>query len=95
MLASPLTTEEAIASHLKDSGARALLTLTSYADLVERVCPGSAVQHVIFTDVREYLPLFERVALASRIEALVRQPRPSLRPREPITADGQRAGYVY
>ncbi len=72
VLASPLTTEESIASHLRDSGARALLTLTSYADLVARVVPGSAVQHVIFSDVREYLPLFERVALASRIEELVR-----------------------
>ena len=90
VLASPLTTEEAIASHLKDSGARALLTLTSYEDLVARVVPGSAVQHVIFTDVREYLPVFERVALASRIEALVRQPARSLRPGPDSTSVRQR-----
>ena len=85
VLASPLTTEEAIASHLKDSGARVLLTLTSYEDLVGRVVPGSAVQHVIFTDVREYLPIFERVAFASRIEALVRQPATPPTPTTTVT----------
>jgi long-chain acyl-CoA synthetase len=73
VLASPLSTEDEIAAHLRDSGARVLLTLSSYADLVARVCPGSAVEHVISSDVREYLPLFERVALASRVEAMVKQ----------------------
>src|SRR5262249_8883876 len=62
-------------------GARVLLTLSAYQDLVDRICPGSAVEQVIYTDVREYLPLFERVALTSRIEALVR-PNPVLTPGE-------------
>src|SRR5262249_15419954 len=61
VLASPLSTEAEIAGHLKDSCAKVLLTLSSYQDMVERVCLGSAVAQVIYTDVREYLPLFERV----------------------------------
>jgi long-chain acyl-CoA synthetase len=82
VLASPLSTEQEIASHLKDSGAKVLLTLSSYQDMVDRVCPGSAIAQVIFTDVREYLPLFERVALTSRIEELVR-PTPTHAPGVP------------
>lgn len=74
VLASPLSTEAELASHLKDSGARVLLTLTSYAEMARRVCAGTEVRHIIFTDVREYLPLIERVALASRIEEMVRHP---------------------
>src|SRR5262249_11875812 len=72
VLASPTSTEAEMGGHLKDSGAGVLLTLSSYQNMVERVCSGSAVEQVIITDVREYLPLFERVALTSRIEELVR-----------------------
>src|SRR5207249_3008990 len=42
--------------------------LTSYRGEVARVCQDTSIQHVIYTDVREYLPLRQRVLLASLIE---------------------------
>lgn len=68
VLGSPLSREEEIAHQLRDSGARVLLTLTSYSQMVERLCTTIAIQEVIYTDAREYLPLRQRVLLASLIE---------------------------
>ncbi len=66
VLSSPLSTEEELHHQMRDSGARILLTLRSYRTEVERVCQDTAIEHVIYTDVREYLPLRQRVLLANR-----------------------------
>jgi len=66
VLSSPLSTEEELHHQMRDSGARVLLTLRSYRAEVERVCQDTAIEHVIYTDVREYLPLRQRVLLANR-----------------------------
>jgi long-chain acyl-CoA synthetase len=68
VLGSPLSNEEEIAFQLRDSGATTLLTLTSYHAVVERICPGTSIQHVIYTDVREYLPVRQRVMIANLVE---------------------------
>ena len=71
VLGSPLSREDEIANQLRDSGASILLTLSSYRGEVERVCQGTGVRHVIYTDVREYLPLRQRLTLASSVENIV------------------------
>ncbi|HLY31473.1 MAG TPA: AMP-binding protein, partial [Ktedonobacterales bacterium] len=67
VLGSPLSSEQEIAAQVKDAGARVLLTLASYRSLAERVAQAG-VEHVILTDVREYLPLRQRLAIASLID---------------------------
>jgi long-chain acyl-CoA synthetase len=45
-----------------------LVTLSAYQKLVDRLRPGTAIHHVIYTDVREYLPLSARLRLASLLD---------------------------
>src|SRR5207248_4002087 len=75
VLSSPLSTEEELHHQMRDSGARILLTLRSYHAEVERVCQDTAIEHVIYTDVREYLPLRQRVLLANRKKITPDDPR--------------------
>ncbi len=65
-LGSPLSTETEIAAQIKDAGARVLLTLSAYRSLARQVA-ASGVERIIYTDVREYLPLAQRVAIARMI----------------------------
>lgn len=67
MLGSPLSNEEEISYQLQDSGARVLVTLTSYRTGIERICEATDIRDVIYTDVREYLPVRHRVLIASKI----------------------------
>lgn len=68
VLGSPLSNEVEIAYQLRDSGAKILLTLASYRELAERICVESSIEQVIYTDVREYLPMPQRVMIASLVE---------------------------
>ena len=68
VLGSPLSNEPEIYHQLQNSESTILLTLSSYRILAEQVCRDSHIQHVIYTDVREYLPMQQRVLLASLIE---------------------------
>jgi long-chain acyl-CoA synthetase len=68
VLGSPLSNEEEIAYQLQHSGAQVLLTLSSYHAMVERVCGSSNIKRVVYTNVREYLPVRQRVKLASLID---------------------------
>jgi hypothetical protein len=68
VLGSPLSNEIEIAYQVQHSGAQVLLTLSSYRALVERVCTSSNIRQVIYTNVREYLPVRQRVKLASLID---------------------------
>src|SRR5712692_1871440 len=68
VLGSPLSNEEEITYQLRDSGTQLLLTLTSYRAMIERVRAGTDVKQVIYTDVREYLPIVQRVLIASLVE---------------------------
>src|SRR6266849_4771560 len=68
VLGSPLSNEKEIHYQLHDSGAQVLLTLETYRHIVERVFVGTSIKHVIYTGVREYLPVHQRVLLASFID---------------------------
>jgi long-chain acyl-CoA synthetase len=70
VLGSPLSTEEEIHYQLRHSGAQVLLTLESYRAIAQRVCADTSVKRVIYTDVREYLPMRHRVLLASLVEGI-------------------------
>ncbi|HEY7835712.1 MAG TPA: alpha/beta fold hydrolase, partial [Ktedonobacterales bacterium] len=67
VLGSPLSTEEEIDAQVRDAGARVVLTLSAYRSLAARVAASAGVRQIIYSDVREYLPLAQRVALASLI----------------------------
>src|SRR5207248_662752 len=68
VLGSPLSNEEEIAYQLQHSGAQILLTLSSYHAMVERVCTTTDINRVIYSNVREYLPVHQRIKLASLID---------------------------
>src|SRR5205814_5390029 len=68
VLGSPLSNEAEIAYQLQHSGAQILLTLSSYHVMVERVCTTTDIKQVIYSNVREYLPVRQRVKLASLID---------------------------
>ncbi len=65
VLGSPLSNEEEILYQLQHSGARVLLALSTYSAMVERACNQSSIEQVIYTDVREFLPLRQRVLLVA------------------------------
>ncbi|MGZ3623335.1 MAG: alpha/beta fold hydrolase [Ktedonobacteraceae bacterium] len=68
VLGSPLSNEGEIAFQLQHSGAQVLLTLSTYHSMVERICATTAIKQVIYSNVREYLPVGQRVKLASLID---------------------------
>lgn len=76
VLGSPLSTAEEISAQLRDSGACTLLTLTSYRALAASLARTTELREIIYTDVREYLPLYRRVLLASLIEGPSGQQEP-------------------
>jgi len=84
VLSSPLSTEEEVHYQLDHSGAQILHTLESYRSVAERVCVNTGIKHIIYTDVREYLPIPQRVLLASLIE--------SLGPHPPLSANTANVG---
>jgi long-chain acyl-CoA synthetase len=68
VLGSPLSNEEEIAYQIQHSGAKILFTFFSYQAMIERVCNTNTITHVIYSDVREYLPVRQRVKIASLID---------------------------
>ena len=69
VFARPGATTEELVNILRDSGARVLVTLTRYDELIQQVrlqCgPGSGtnLQHIIFTHIADYLPFLERLQI--------------------------------
>jgi long-chain acyl-CoA synthetase len=89
VLGSPLSHEEELLFQLRHSGAQLLLSLSSYATMVERACQEAGIRRVIYTDVREYLPLRHRVALASTLDdAAPSSTPPSLASPSPSSSSG-------
>lgn len=94
VLGSPLSKESEIADQLRDSGAKLLITLTVYRRSIGRMCAGTDILEVVFTDVREYLPLPQRVRLAHHIDAIA-PPDPAMpeangQPTKLVTSSFQR-----
>jgi long-chain acyl-CoA synthetase len=53
---TPLSEPDELARQVRDSGARVLVTLTRLADTVRTVKAATQLEHVIFTNVKDYLP---------------------------------------
>lgn len=75
VLGSPLSNEEEILYQLQHSGARVLLSLSSYGAMIERACRKAGIKQVILTDVREYLPMRQRLMLASGLDGSGETPK--------------------
>jgi long-chain acyl-CoA synthetase len=73
VLGSPLSNEQEVAYQLQHSEAKALVTLVEHRSMVERIYEETAVERVIYTDVREYLPLRQRVQLAHMFDDMLIQ----------------------
>jgi long-chain acyl-CoA synthetase len=73
VLGTPLYTEAEIGAQLRDSEARVLLALSAFRATMERACAGTHVEHIIYTDVREYMALPQRVRITTLIEQSVGQ----------------------
>ncbi len=90
VLGSPLAQEAEIAEQLRDAGATVLVTLANYRRSISRICAGTAVRVVIYTDAREYLPLPERLRLA-QLEGL----RPARSDTSTANDDAAPPGYAF
>ena len=53
---TPLSEPDELARQVRDSGARVLVTLTRLADTARTVKAQTQLEHVIFTNVKDYLP---------------------------------------
>jgi long-chain acyl-CoA synthetase len=53
---SPTNSPDEVLRQANDSGAKALITLTRFGDLGKRIKAESGVEHVIFANVKDYLP---------------------------------------
>lgn len=58
---NPLYTAPEVQHQLKDSGAKAILVLANFAQVVEKALPGTAIEAVIVTEIGDLLPTFKRV----------------------------------
>ena len=68
VLGNPLLPEQELHRQLHDTGAKVLLTLESCRAMTEHMCPDTGIRQVIFTDMREYLPLHRRASVVSLID---------------------------
>ena len=57
---TPLSEPDELARQVTDSGARVLVTLTRLADAAQAVKAKTQLEHVIFTNVKDYLPELRR-----------------------------------
>jgi long-chain acyl-CoA synthetase len=65
---NPLLPEQELHRQLRDTGVRVLLTLESLGDVTKRVCVGTSITQVIYTNVHEYLPTRQRDMLLHLIK---------------------------
>lgn len=59
---TPLSEPVELARQVRDSGARVLVTLTKLAEVARQVKAATQLTHVIFTNVKDYLPEPRRLA---------------------------------
>ncbi len=64
VFASPTNSEDEVTRQANDSGAKMLVTLTRFGELGRRVKAGSTIEHVIFANVKDYLPPIRRLGFA-------------------------------
>jgi long-chain acyl-CoA synthetase len=58
---NPLYTAREMTHQFNDSGAKALVALANFGNLVQEVLPNTGIKHVIITEVGDMLPGFKRL----------------------------------
>ena len=66
---TPLSEPEELARQVRDSGARVLVTLTRLAETARAVRAQTQLEHIILTNVKDYLPEPSRLLFGLRREA--------------------------
>ncbi len=66
---TPLSEPDELTRQVTDSGARVLVTLTRLADTARAVKARTQLEHIIFTNVKDYLPEPQRTIFSLRREA--------------------------
>ncbi|HLF25482.1 MAG TPA: alpha/beta fold hydrolase [Anaerolineae bacterium] len=66
---SPTNSADEVLRQANDSGAKVLVTLTRFGELGKRVLANSSVEHVVFANVKDYLPLLRRAGFTLTREA--------------------------
>lgn len=81
---NPIYTAEELAGPITATGARVVVTLSTFYDRLKRVQQSTGLQHVVVTSIKEYLPFLLRLAFTIALEkkgghrAVVRDGDPSL-----------------
>ncbi|MDQ6662670.1 MAG: alpha/beta fold hydrolase, partial [Chloroflexota bacterium] len=70
VLGSSFSHEDEMSHQLQNSGAICLVTLSAYRAQAKRICADTTISRIIYTDVREYLPIRQRILIASLIEGV-------------------------
>jgi long-chain acyl-CoA synthetase len=52
----PITEPDELIRQIKDSGAKVLVTITKFGDVAQRAKSETQLQHIVFTNVGDYLP---------------------------------------
>ncbi len=76
---TPLSEQAELTRQVRDSGARVLITLTKHAALARQVKAETQLEHVIFTNVMDYLPEPKRLWFR-----LTREAKEGHRLRQPL-----------
>lgn len=74
--ANPLYTASEMSKVIADAEPRAIIALANFADKVEKVVPGSTIEHVIITQVGDMLPQPKRALInfvAGKVKKMVPQ----------------------
>jgi len=66
---TPLSEPEELIRQITDSGAQVLVTLTRLEDVAMQAMQHTALQHIIFSNVKEYLPFHKQIAFTLFREA--------------------------
>ena len=66
---SPTNNEDEIVRQIQDSGTKVLISLTRFGDMLRRVQTAAHLEHVIFANIKDYLPLPRQIAFTLIREA--------------------------
>ena len=69
VFSSPTNSEDEVVRQAKDADVKVLVTLTRFQNLGRRVLGQTGIEHVIYANVKDYLPPLKRIAFSLTREA--------------------------
>lgn len=66
---SPTNREDEVVRQVNDSGAHVLIGLTLFGDMLARIKAATRLEHIIFTSIKDYLPMIQRIVFTLTREA--------------------------